>query len=389
MHDMWLRNWRAGKTQSITCYDLSSAFDTLNIDIFTSKLKIYGFCEKSRRWFSSYLSERKKVVLVGASLSKPVTTSVGSPQGAVLSPTCFLILIADIGLWSKSEIFGYADDTSSTLAHSDVEVLLKSCEEEAQKMLDFMSINRLKANDDKTGIVIIRKNKSDDTLTIKIGSEDIVEKNSQKLLGITVDKNLKWESHIKNLVRKLNFRLFTLRRIKEKIPNSLLKSVAEAIFMSHIRYALPLYCPVQIDEDCPISGSITDLKKVFNDCLRLLEGKVISDQVSIKSMLDDLGLLSVNQLAAETRLLEAWKTVHQEDYCMKDILKLRHKGSYNTRSSNVDFLDTGVDDVYGSAGFVNTTAKLWNKSPNSVKDVPTLCIAKREIRNFVKEKIPI
>ena len=110
-----------------------------------------------------------------------------------------------------------------------------------------MSINRLKANDDKTGIVVVRKNKSNDTLTIKVGSEVIKEKNSEKLLGITVDKNLKWESHIKNMVRKLNFRLFTLRRIKEKIPSNLLKSVADAIFMSHIRYALPLYCPVQID----------------------------------------------------------------------------------------------------------------------------------------------
>ena len=58
----------------------------------------------------------------------------------------------------------------------------------------------------------------------------------------------------------------------------LMKSVAEGIFMSHIRYALPLYCPVKINDDDPTSGSITELKKVFNDCLRLLLGKVISDQ---------------------------------------------------------------------------------------------------------------
>ena len=48
---------------------------------------------------------------------------------------------------------------------------------------------------------------------------------------------------------------------------------------------------------------------------------------------------------------------------MGSILKLRYKGSYNTRSNQVDFLDTGVEDIYGSAGFVNLTAKLWNKSP--------------------------
>ena len=123
--------------------------------------------------------------------------------------------------------------------------------------------------------------------------------------------------------------------------------------------------------------------------MRLLLGKVISDEVSIKSMLDDLGWLSINQLAAETRLIEAWKTVHLEDYCMKDVLKLRHKGNNNTRRNHVNFLDTGVEDIYGSSSFVNSTAKLWNKSPDSVKEAPSLSSAKKEIRRFVKEEIPI
>ena len=41
----------------------------------------------------------------------------------------------------------------------------------------------------------------------------------------------------------------------------MMKSVAEGIFMSHIRYALPLYCPVKIEDGDPTSGSITELKK--------------------------------------------------------------------------------------------------------------------------------
>ena len=106
-------------------------------------------------------------------------------------------------------------------------------------------------------------------------------------------------------------------------------------------------------------------------------------------MLDELGWLSINQLAAETRLIEAWKTVNLEDYCMKDVLKLRHKGNYNTRRNHVNFLDTGVEDIYGSAGFVNSTAKLWNKSPDSVKEAQSLSHAKREIRKFVQEEIPM
>ena len=68
-------------------------------------------------------------------MSDPVTTNVGSPQGAVLSTTMFIIMVADIGLWSKSEIFSYADDTCSTLADSNLELLIQCCEEEAQKFM--------------------------------------------------------------------------------------------------------------------------------------------------------------------------------------------------------------------------------------------------------------
>ena len=74
---------------------------------------------------------------------------------------------------------------------------------------------------------------------------------------------------------------------------------------------------------------------------------------------------------------------------MKEVLKLRPKGNCRTKIKHLDFLDSGVDDICGSAGFVHTTAKLWNVSPLSVKDDPTISLAKREIRRFVMEKIPI
>ena len=143
---MWLKNLKAGKSQSITCFDLSAAFDTLNADILSTKLKIYGFDQRSRNWIKSYLNDRKQVVIIGAEISEPVTSNIGSPQGAILSTTCFIIMVADIGLQSKSDIFSYADDTCSTLNDFDLELLIQSSEEEARKIIDYMSINRLKAN---------------------------------------------------------------------------------------------------------------------------------------------------------------------------------------------------------------------------------------------------
>ena len=101
-----------------------------------------------------------------------------------------------------------------------------------------------------------------------------------------VENDLTWNAHVKNLVKKLKFRLFTLRRLSTCIPRDLLKSVACGIFLSVIRYGLPLYCPLRLKEDDPNPGILTELKVVFNDCMRLLTGNKREDHTSIKSMLE-------------------------------------------------------------------------------------------------------
>ena len=93
-------------------------------------------------------------------------------------------------------------------------MLVAKCEEEAKKIIDYMSINRLKANDDKTHVMMIKKGKSDEKLSFTIGNHVIQESDSEKLLGIHVANDLKWETHLDKLHQKLRHRLITLRRLK-------------------------------------------------------------------------------------------------------------------------------------------------------------------------------
>ena len=71
------------------------------------------------------------------------------------------------------------------------------------------------------------------------------------------------------------------------------------------------------------------------------------------------------------------------------LLHLRPKRNYRTRQNLIDFFDTGVNDIYGSAGFVHTTARLWNKAPLTVKEATFINIVKIEIRKFVMDEIPM
>ena len=64
------------------------------------------------QWISQYLTNRKARVHVNGTYSRKKTLREGVPQGGVLSPTLFLVLIHDIVRGMPRKVLGaiYADD---------------------------------------------------------------------------------------------------------------------------------------------------------------------------------------------------------------------------------------------------------------------------------------
>ena len=60
-------------------------------------------------------------------------------------------------------------------------------------------------------------------IQFKIGNANVNETESEKLLGIHLSHDLKWSHHLSKLESKLITRLYTLRKLEQVIPKSLLK----------------------------------------------------------------------------------------------------------------------------------------------------------------------
>ncbi len=71
--------------------DLSKAFDTIDHKILADKLKFYGIRGVVLKWFESYLSNRKQVVLFNCIISEEMAITCGVPQGSILGPLLFLL----------------------------------------------------------------------------------------------------------------------------------------------------------------------------------------------------------------------------------------------------------------------------------------------------------
>jgi len=90
--------------------DFSSAFNTINVNHLVTGLKHLD--SRVTNWISSFLTGRTQRTMVNNSLSKPITTNTGTPQGSVLSPLLFSVYTDRIrSEESNVTILKYADDT--------------------------------------------------------------------------------------------------------------------------------------------------------------------------------------------------------------------------------------------------------------------------------------
>ena len=80
----------------VLLWDLSAAFDTLDVTLLCKKLKLYGFDDLSVKWFHSFLSHRRQKVKIGNAISNSVMLTSGVPQGGILSPLIFVLYVSDL-----------------------------------------------------------------------------------------------------------------------------------------------------------------------------------------------------------------------------------------------------------------------------------------------------
>ena len=123
-----------------------------------------------------------------------------------------------------------------------------------------MAVNRLACNDDKPHILVMKYGQTNtEDIKFQIGSSEINETTSEKLLGAWIKNDLSWSTHLKKLEDELSYRLFKLRRIEQVFPRSLLKKIADGIFCSVLRYELAIFCPIRIKQNDPHPTKVLEI----------------------------------------------------------------------------------------------------------------------------------
>lgn len=107
-----LKSFESGGFAGATMCDLSKAFDTVDHNILLDKLHFYGVRGKGLDLLGSYLGGRRQFVSVNGQSSVVKSLTHGVPQGSVLGPLLFNIMINDLSLHLGEWVVCYADDTT-------------------------------------------------------------------------------------------------------------------------------------------------------------------------------------------------------------------------------------------------------------------------------------
>ena len=221
--------------------DFSKGFDLIDHNILISvlnKLDISGIILK---WISAFLVNRTQAVSVGGTLFKSKFLKGGIPQGTKLGIVLFAVmtnsLLADWHLRTK-----FVDDTSvaEILPRNLISVLNMA----VFSTQDFAVTHNMKLNPRKCKEMVINFMNNPNFLInpIVIEHTTVQRVASYKLLGVFIDDDVKWNTHVDHIYKKACKRLYSLRLLKKAdvTATSILK-VYVSIIRPILEYAVPVW----------------------------------------------------------------------------------------------------------------------------------------------------
>ena len=196
----------------ILLLDFSKAFDRINHRLLITKMEGMDIDPILIAWVRNFLTGRKQRVKIGKFVSSLEPVNGGVPQGTVLGPILFIIMINDL-LMEYQARWKYVEDSTvtETLTRdqpSSLQATLESINQWCEK--NDMRLNTKKC---KEVLICFWKHKPDVSPLI-LNNQPIEVVKSAKLLGLTFNDHLKWNDQVGQIVKKSSKRLYMLRLLK-------------------------------------------------------------------------------------------------------------------------------------------------------------------------------
>ena len=210
-------------------FDFAKAFDTVCHDVILHKLKHrYNINGLMLNFIRSYLQDRLQRLVIHGSFSDTVSVNSGVPQGSILGPLLFVLLLFINDIYKQispgTSIALYADDTKMwrrILSYADCEILNRDID----AMYKWATANKMKFHSKKCKVLSVSLKRPNyyflpfHRFSYELDN-DIIEYVTEQIdLGVTLTNRMTWERHHDKIITKANRQLGMIRRTCHSIKN--------------------------------------------------------------------------------------------------------------------------------------------------------------------------
>uniref|UniRef100_A0A671TU97 Reverse transcriptase domain-containing protein n=1 Tax=Sparus aurata TaxID=8175 RepID=A0A671TU97_SPAAU len=267
----------------------SSAFNTIQLHLMVKKLVHLGVNPKIVLWMYDFLTNRCQQVKFNSCVSSLKAINTGAPQGCVLSPILYTLYTNNCQAASSDHTyFKYADDTALVGFLKSNTTSLEGFEREMQGFMKWCTDNFLVVNAKKTKEMVLDFNKKEIIVPPSNISGEVVERVSRyTYLGVEIDNKLTFKECAQNKTKKLQKRMFFLRKLKHfQIDSCFLQMFYKSLLQSVLSFGII----------CAFGNMYIQDQKKLQRVVKIASRIIGVDQVSVAQLHNDLSLNKIDQI---------------------------------------------------------------------------------------------
>ena len=219
------------------------------------------------------------------------------------------------------DIASYADDTTPFVVSASFEEVKTKLESISLKFFEWLSNNQMKGNAEKCHLIL---NKPCHDKFVVIEDAKIFNSKEEKLLGVTFDNNLHFETHINSLCKTGENKISALARLSPFMSQNKRRLIMNAFFSSLFNY-----CPlIWLFHSRTLNNKIN---RLHERCLRIIYDDTES---SFDQLLTKDKSVCHHHRSLQLLAVELYKVVKNISPLFLNEIFIRNEKKINTRSDS-------------------------------------------------------
>ena len=356
-----------GSAVDVIYLDFAKAFDKVDLGVTLRKLKSLGIRGQLGRWLVSFLLNRQQTVVVDGQRSHPHPVISGIPQGSVLGPFLFLVLIGDIdGEIVSSFLSSFADDTR--IGHPiEEEEDAQKLQEDLEKVYKWAKSNNMQFNDEKFELLRYKPKQQNPRLlhstTYKSSSGSVInEKEHITDLGIHLSSDTTFKYHIDRKISAMKSKVSWILRTFKTRANLPMLTLWKQLVLSEHDYCCQIWSPTR-------AGETQALEAVQKSFVRKIDG---ARGMSYWEQLKSLKLYSLQRRRERYIIIYIWRILEGQVPNLESTPVLSRWHQRRGRECLVPAVSNSASPLVRQARFSSIAIrgpKLFNCLPQTIRNI--------------------